>query len=170
MWTNLRSIIVILFSAIILAGCNSVQQYDTHSGEQPWSLFESQDAKIIYPSYFEMVKNRTTGDYYVYFILMNKPGYNVVTPVQANLTMSNNGEQFYFQSFDVEKEDYVMYYSRISKKPIGKAFIIPIDNELINTSWYSFDMTLDLYIPDDISQKQHQENRMVKIANIAEVD
>ncbi|MFH1785892.1 MAG: hypothetical protein ABH842_05680 [Candidatus Micrarchaeota archaeon] len=166
----MKLIIVLIIGAFLLAGCN--QTYDAHPAEQPFSLpfFENPETKIIYPSYFEMVKNRTTGDYYIYFILMNKPGYNIVTPVQANITMKNDGNQFYFQTFDVEKEDYVMYYSRISKKPIGKAFIVPIDAELINTSWYSFDMTLDIYIPEDISDKLHQENRMVKVANIAEVD
>lgn len=166
--------ILLIFGAIFLVGCNSTKPYDTSSTEQPNSLIpfmDSADSKMIYPSYYEMVKNRTTGDYYVYFILMNKPGYNVVTPVQANITMVDNDENtFYFQSFDVKKEDYVMYTSRISGEQIGKAFIVPVENELINKSWYSFDLTLDIYIPEDIDKKQYHVYRMVKVNNIPEVD
>ncbi|VVC03396.1 Uncharacterised protein [Candidatus Bilamarchaeum dharawalense] len=167
-------VLAFIFGMLILAGCNSVKPYDASPNEQPPSLFpflESPDTKVIYPSYFEMVKNTTTGDYYVYFILMNKPGYNVVTPVQANITMVDpDGKTFYSHSFDVKKEDYVMYTSRISNKPIGKAFVVPIDYELINQSWYSFDMRLDIYIPEAVPEKQLNEYRMVKVKNIAEVD
>lgn len=166
--------LLLVIGAIFLAGCNSVKPYDTSATEQPPSLipfFDDPDSKIIYPSYFEMVKNRTTGDYFVYFILMNKPGFNVVTPVQANITMIDpDGKKFYFQSFDVKKEDYTMYTSRISKKEIGKGFIVPISSRMINQSWYSFDLTLDIYIPEDMDRKQYHETRMVKVNNIPEVD
>ncbi|MFH1521259.1 MAG: hypothetical protein ABID61_06445, partial [Candidatus Micrarchaeota archaeon] len=119
--------VVVFFIVNATQNTNANQNTTINSNGQLISLpfFGNPDEKIIYPSYFEMVKNRTSRSYYVYFILYNKPGFPVVTPVKANITMvDNDGNTFYFQSFDVKNEDYVTYISRISKKDIGKAFIV----------------------------------------------
>jgi hypothetical protein len=170
-WLKIIAVIVIVLLVVfvIYVGYNALTQQPGKGFGGLTPFPKGLSGETIYPSYFEIVKNATSSEYYVYVILTNEKSESKAVEAQMNFTFKTDDKILWFSSFNVSSHDYRPYYSRITNKYIGDAFILPVPRDAVNASTGYFTMILDAYIPSDKSEKIYHETRVVKVANIPEV-
>lgn len=154
-------------STFLLVGCTQLPQVP---GLKLGGGGENCGATIS-PSYFELIKNKTSNTYYGYAILSDRCNQYMEVPAEMNFTITDEGNVLFSKQLNVSKNDYVPYYSRISKKRIGGAIIFDVPSAVLFSSKDDYvEMVWDVDLVVNGVKKHYSEKRNVKVANIAEVE